>query len=120
MDNDHKCDVCTKVLGKCADTDKNGKCDVCGADMPTEPGVTTPGTDNPIVTTDVPGTDGPGTDTSGTDVPDTDEPDTDPIPDSQPKSESDDSGCGCGGFSVIPIFIAMICAAGAVFVAKKK
>ena len=114
-DNDHKCDVCTKVLGECADTDKNGKCDVCDVDMPTEPGVTTPGTDDPIGTTDV-----PGTDTSGTDVPDTDEPDTDPIPDGQPKSESDDSGCGCGGFSVIPIFIAMICAAGAVFVAKKK
>ena len=28
--NDHKCDTCDKVLSECADTNKNHKCDTCG------------------------------------------------------------------------------------------
>ena len=28
--NDHKCDVCGKVLSECADTNNDHKCDVCG------------------------------------------------------------------------------------------
>lgn len=27
---DHKCDVCGKILSKCADTNKDHKCDLCG------------------------------------------------------------------------------------------
>ena len=29
-DNDHKCNVCYKVLGECADTDNDHACDICG------------------------------------------------------------------------------------------
>ena len=80
---------------------------------PVVPGTTEPGTTDPVV----PGTTEPGT----TDpvVPGTTTPDGDTT--TAPAGDKPAEGCaGCGGFSIAATFLALICAAGAALVIKKK
>lgn len=45
---DHKCDVCGKILSKCADTNKDHKCDLCGKTLSEHTGGTATCKDSPF------------------------------------------------------------------------
>ena len=100
----------------------------------TNPPVTVPGSDTNAPTTDTDPIDPPTTDTDPIDPPTSDTTgDTDPVgtpgdttpdastpADTKPADTEKPAGGGCGGFTVVATFLALICGAGAALVIKKK